>query len=119
MSPSDLSEFDARWQELRARFIERLVRRMAAIRESWAVMQTGGDASGAARSTLFHEIHSLSGSGATFGYTALSDVARALEPHVDPRRPSGPGMGDTPDAPEIARLIGLIEVEVRRINPSA
>jgi chemotaxis protein histidine kinase CheA len=129
VSSQNPDSFDARWQELKARFIERLIARLAAIRHSWAIVSAAsaarlsGDgpapATEEALSTLFHEIHSLSGSGATFGYQSLSNAARAIEPLLDPRRPGTLAAIDASRRAEISRLIGHLESEARAINPVA
>jgi len=120
------SAFDARWQELRERFVERLAERAAAIHESSQAIADGraGDPDSElrhsrARHALYHEVHSLAGSGATFGFGELSRAARALEPYLDPRGPHCSRAQDTLCLSAIAELLCVLENELRRINPRA
>jgi len=79
-------DFDDKWRLLRQRFIARLRERERNIRNAWEQVQSGRDGDGAARNLLFHQIHSLSGSGATFGCDELSVAARRIEPMIDPEQ---------------------------------
>ncbi len=112
------AEFDARLAELRQRFIDRLVDRLATIAAAWQSIQTGSD-SAQARSTLFHQVHSLAGSGATFGFEALSRAARALEPLMDPHLvPPDVGL-DAGQIADINRMLGDLLREAQLVNPVA
>lgn len=119
MTAGEAPEFDRRWHELRNRFVERLVVRMQAIRGAWAVLRSGSDPRGEARKVLFHQVHSLSGSGATFGFTGLSDAARALEPLVDPDKTGAGEAWGAERAAAIDRMVAAIEAEAQLINPEA
>ena len=81
-------EFEEKWQQLKARFVERLVVRFADIDLAWTKLGEKPDDQ-EALSDLFHLVHSLAGSGATFGFQALSERARQLEPVIDPQLPTG------------------------------
>jgi chemotaxis protein histidine kinase CheA len=77
-------EFEGKWQELKKRFEEKLVGRFQAIDMAWQALTSRPDDE-QALSALFHQVHSLAGSGATFGYEDLSSLSRGLEPLIDPQ----------------------------------
>ena len=106
---------DAKWQALRDRFVERLTVRFTAMREAWSAIRDG-DAGDASWSTFFHEVHSLAGSGATFGYEELSETARCLEKIIDPlhRRPGAPLEAELWT---IAELFAKLESVAHATNP--
>jgi chemotaxis protein histidine kinase CheA len=108
-------EFDSKWQALKKRFEERLVARFEVIDRAWQELTTFPNDE-EALSTLFHQVHSLAGSGATFGYDELSASARALEPLLDPFGPAKGKPLDGERREDVAR--GLLEIrrQARNIN---
>lgn len=115
---SDSLQFDPKWQALKARFVNGLTDRVAAMRRAWQVIESSEGADEAARNALFHQVHSLAGSGATFGYDELTVAARALEPALDPLR-QPPHPLDAPGRAEVRGLLEAVVEEVRRVNPAA
>ena len=74
-------EFDAKWIALRTRFVGRLSERMADI-ELLGTDCASVDPRDALK-TLFHIVHSLAGSAATFGFEELASVAREAETSIE------------------------------------
>jgi chemotaxis protein histidine kinase CheA len=108
-------EFDEKWQQLKARFKERLVVRFSDMDVAWsALVQDPADLS--ALSALFHLVHSLAGSGATFGFESLSERARQLEPLIDPQLEAGRKPLEGERRASIARALELIRAEAHQIN---
>lgn len=113
---SESLEFDEKWQALLQRFVARLEKRMQMISDAWDAMHNGADAHASARSVLFHEVHSLAGSGATFGFEELSVVARRLEPLVDPEKVAVDRAYDTHELAQIEGLLDELRAHVQRIH---
>jgi chemotaxis protein histidine kinase CheA len=114
---SEPLEFEQKWRELRDRFVVRLEERQRVIQTAWSCVSSGKDEDGEARSTLFHQIHSLAGSGATFGFIELSAAARVLEPTLDPARsPSKESLSEQA-LQEVAAGLEVLSQELRRVNP--
>jgi HPt (histidine-containing phosphotransfer) domain-containing protein len=65
----------AGWEALRALFVTRLHDRIGVMRETLTRIEEGQEAS----SDLQRQFHSLAGIGGTFGYPALTDLAREGE----------------------------------------
>jgi chemotaxis protein histidine kinase CheA len=108
-------EFDEKWQQLKARFKERLVVRFADINTAWTTLTREPD-NLAALSALFHLVHSLAGSGATFGFERLSERARELEPVLDPQLESGRYPVEGQRRKRIEEGLELIRREANLIN---
>ncbi len=108
-------EFDEKWQQLKARFMERLVVRFADIDRAWKMLGEKPDDL-EALSDLFHLVHSLAGSGATFGFEALSERARQLEPLIDPQLATGIVPVEGGRRGTILRALELIRAEAHLIN---
>ena len=66
---------------LRRRYVEQLPAKLASLKDQWQVCQSGLPTQGAEEAfiDLKKRVHHLAGSGGTFGYAALSDVAKAME----------------------------------------
>jgi diguanylate cyclase (GGDEF)-like protein len=71
-------DFQAQLAELRNSYIRQLPERLGQIQRHWHDLLAGNGDHEMLR-TLHRMVHSLTGSGATFGFVALSDKARALE----------------------------------------
>jgi len=112
-------DFDEKWRELRGRFLGRLDERARSIGLAWIEVRNGRDPDGAAQSALFHQIHSLSGSGATFGFAELSAAARRVEPLVDPARRPAPEVTAPARQAKIDAALADLEREMRRIQAAA
>lgn len=82
MSTTDLA-FLAFLEAQRADYRSSLPQRMAQIASLWRQVLSG-EAPAEALASLERCAHSLAGSGATFGFAALGDAARALELAVSP-----------------------------------
>jgi chemotaxis protein histidine kinase CheA len=108
-------EFDSKWQELKRRFEERLVNRFEVIDQAWQKL-SALPSDEEALSTLFHQVHSLAGSGATFGYDELSQSARVVEPLIDPLGLASGEPLDRPRLDQIERGLTEIRREARNIN---
>ena len=80
-----------------------LPEKLREIRDLWARVESGPDAE-AARA-LYLRVHSLAGTAATYGYPALSDVARHLEQVIG----TGTTAGDEPSPGSRQIAPGLIE----------
>ncbi len=111
-------EFDQQWVALKMRFVKRLSERNAKIHGAWQRLIQGDDDEGSAHSVLFHEVHSLAGSGATFGYEELSNTARTLEMLVDPERVAADLLTGELRS-RAAQLIDAVDSQIRMINPDA
>ncbi len=108
-------EFDEKWQQLKERFVQRLVVRFADIDRAWASLGKQPDDM-EALSDLFHLVHSLAGSGATFGFEALSECARQLEPVIDPQLATGRAPVEGGRRATILRALELIRAQAHLIN---
>jgi len=66
---------------LRRRYVEQLPGKLALLNDQWQICQSGlpADVTEDAFVDLKKRVHHLAGSGGTFGYAALSDVAKAME----------------------------------------
>lgn len=114
---SDSLEFDQKWQALRERFVARLGVRLRSIETSWGPVRSGQDPVGSSRSALFHHIHSLAGSGATFGFIKLAQAARVIEVPIDPLHvPLEQALGEETLQALTVALEQLV-VELKRLNP--
>ncbi len=71
---------------LRLNYVEQLPSRLASVKRLWLDYQVSARLAGLTSEEtckeLIHQVHGLAGSGGTFGYTALSDVAKKLEAHL-------------------------------------
>ncbi len=116
---ADGFDFDDKWRMLRQRFITRLEERERNIQAAWTEVRACRDPEGTARSLLFHQIHSLSGSGATFGFAALSAAARVIEPLIDPAHVPHEQVQDARVLDAVGVALDHLISELRRINPGA
>lgn len=66
--------------DLRRTYLERLDPAMEEILQDWARFRAGGEVEAAWR--LQRGVHRLAGSGATFGFRSLSDLAASLEERI-------------------------------------
>ena len=85
-------EVDAKWMALRSRFIARLPERIADIELLRAGCASAGPQ--AALKTLFHIVHNLNGSGATFGFDELARAARKAENCIEIAMKNAPTLDD-------------------------
>lgn len=96
-------ELSQQWQTLRGRYLERLAEKRAEF-ERAAERLTMGEAEDTAAERIVADMHQLAGSGGTFGFRAVSDVARSAEDKIK----SAPG----PE--EIARIVRTVIDEIGR-----
>lgn len=75
---AESSELKAKLAEIKRNYVSELPRRATALRVAWERTQAEHWAHAPTRE-LHRLVHSLSGSGATFGFDALSADAHALE----------------------------------------
>jgi diguanylate cyclase (GGDEF)-like protein len=73
-----MASFEDQLRALRHSFVERLPAKIAEVEATWQTLHQGRWDK-AAYEHLHQLVHSLAGSGGTFGYTELSKQARALE----------------------------------------
>lgn len=101
--------------DLRRTYLERLDPAMDEILQDWARFRIGGDVEAATR--LQRGVHRLAGSGATFGFRALSNTAADLEDRLDHAIGSGAGL-DEPAVEEIEQGLERLRTTVRRLEGS-
>lgn len=75
---ADTDDLRARLDAVRAGFVADLPNRAAALQGAWDAAAANGWREDL-RQEFHRLVHSLSGSGATFGFNALSECAHALE----------------------------------------
>jgi len=79
----DMKELQAKLQALSDDYAAQLPEKLQQLEQAWQQLpQPEWNAEGFA--DLYRMVHSLSGSGKTFGFAALSDVARTLEDYLKP-----------------------------------
>jgi len=102
---------------LRLRYVEQLPSRLASIKRLWLDYQDSSSVAGASSDAtpkeLIHQVHTLAGSGGTFGYTALSDVAKKLEAQLL----SGGDPLSLAKRQDISALVGELSVAVEQGMP--
>jgi diguanylate cyclase (GGDEF)-like protein len=81
--------------ELRRSYAEQLPAKLSQINETWRNLSAATAVDEALLPDLYRQVHSLTGSGATFGFTALSNAARELEALLKSTQ-SGPAFALTP-----------------------
>lgn len=96
-------------------YLERLDPAMDEFLQDWARFGIRGDVEAATR--LQRGVHRLAGSGATFGFQALSNAAADLEDRLDRAIGSGAGL-DEPAVEEIERGPERLRTTVRRLEVS-
>ena len=89
-------------QELFRRYAEQLPESIGEIEDLWAKVASGADM--AALKSLHRALHSIAGSGETFGFPQVGSRARAMELALAPHL-GGAGLG--PD--EVESLSGMLE----------
>jgi HPt (histidine-containing phosphotransfer) domain-containing protein len=90
-------------EEQRADYRRSLPQRLAQIESLWRLV-LNGEAPVEALASLERCAHGLAGSGATFGFAALGDAARALELIVNPLLDSAHALAPTEQA-DVSRAI--------------
>lgn len=75
------TNFEETFKQLKMEFTDKLDDRRGEIRDGWAALKDakGQSAQQEAAQTVQLPIHYLVGAGATFGYDALSEIARPLD----------------------------------------
>ncbi len=68
--------------ELRNAYLAQLPQKLAQLNETWAQLQTDWVAESAM--SLHRQLHSLAGSGTTYGFPRITDEARSLESFIKP-----------------------------------
>ncbi len=107
--PSD--DTDAVFAKLRGRFVERSTERTAFMDTEAARVGTGAKESAEALERIRHEAHKLRGTGATFGFEGISEIAGRLEDLLE----AGLG-GGGPGVDEIRNLINRLQTELSSIG---
>lgn len=74
---NSLVEFEVKLDELRKLYVAGLNDRMADIDQGWRATLRGGDEE--QRESMILKVHSFAGSGAMYGFSAISEAARSLE----------------------------------------
>ena len=103
----ETGDLEARLAAVRGAFVADLPNRAAALRAAWDAVQTTEG-----RAEFHRLVHSLSGSGATFGFPDLSAHARALEERLQSRL-----QGDVPG--DHARISTLFTALLAAITVAA
>ena len=93
-------------ETMRFRYLERLKERQQAIRETWNNL-TASNWAPVPLSDLFIHAHKLAGSGATFGFPAITEAARPLEETLKPFRDKGAAPPEE-NRTELATLIDTL-----------
>jgi HPt (histidine-containing phosphotransfer) domain-containing protein len=78
-----VSDFDARYQALRARFVQRC-------REDLPIIERAAAGEAVDPEALRMTVHRLSGAAGTFGYPELSGLAGAVDDELIERGEAGP-----------------------------
>lgn len=97
-------ELEKRLAELREGFRGDLTQRLDDIGAAWRVLQESGWSDENAE-TLERLAHSLAGAAATFGFTSVSEAARALERAVEALR----GENSSPGKDDLDAIAGCVE----------
>jgi diguanylate cyclase (GGDEF)-like protein len=97
----DLRQLHSQLETLRRSYAEQLPARISGIGARWQRLQQGFDLPLAQE--LIRELHGLAGSGASFGYPAVSDAARELETILRPMASADhtPELGDSERVPRL------------------
>jgi len=96
--------------ELRRNYAEQLPAKLAQINETWRKVLAASSRDEALLSDLYRQAHSLTGSGATFGFTALSNAARELETLLKSIQTDAPSVLTPQQASQISgQLTGLLD----------
>ena len=103
MADAQLS-IDAQLEELRVKYGQSLPARVHQVRELWAAIDGSDDAKNSL-GKLHRAVHTLAGSGATFGYTGISEAARSIEDLLSPSNESI----KAPSAREITTIETLLD----------
>lgn len=75
---ADVAGIEAALKALRESYVQQLPTRLSDIEQHWQTQRETGAINDQSRE-LLRLIHSLAGSGASFGFSAISECARALE----------------------------------------
>lgn len=73
--------------ELRRAYLAQLPQKLAQLNETWLQLQASWTAE--STMTLCRQLHSLAGSGSTYGFPRITDEARALEAFIKPCAENG------------------------------
>ena len=105
-------EFEQRFEALRVHYAHQLGERVSEIETIWRKLEQGGWEE-QSFATLKHCVHGLTGSGATFGFAAVSVISRSLEDALARIASTGVLQGSS----HHAEALELIEA-LRRAVPS-
>src|SRR3954454_8578974 len=96
------AELQAQVDLMTQQYARRLPEKIARIEETWLALQHSWD--GETRDILLRQIHNLTGSGATFGFSTLSVRAREAEQFL-----KGLGYGAAgPEHAQLERFVALL-----------
>ena len=73
-----MSDFQNRYEQLRARYTASLLQKLTEIETAWAALQKDPDTP-AVRSELQRHVHRLSGSAAAYGFEQVGNLARQVD----------------------------------------
>jgi chemotaxis protein histidine kinase CheA len=108
MGPNGKATVNEKIARLRSLFLEQLPQRMAEIEDLWNRVRDGAD--GQALIELHRKIHSLKGTGRSFGFAAIGDGVEPLEAIVRQRQ----GMETTPPPPGWEEEMGRLLADLAR-----
>lgn len=118
MSKGAISHSSAeRFNKLREKYAENLKNELVSIEKKWELFSVDQGDILILRS-LYSDFHRLTGSGATFGFSSLSQIARSLENLVRPNIEHETSL-DKAQCEQISRLIGSLKeaaTDPERVN---
>ena len=103
--PTTEPDIAQRLQLLQDEFSRQLPGKLEQLDATWRTIE-GGDLS--LLSSLYQQAHSLTGSGATFGFVELSRASRSLEQTLQALLAAGAGLGETQRA-HISKWLQLVQ----------
>ena len=109
---TDQVDFEAALNQLRLAFANKIPDKVAAIRQQWEALQAQ-PADANAFQLFYRSVHTLNGTGATYGFTELANQAEAIELiiiELKDRRPAWPAETISGIESEIATLEKLASI---------
>jgi chemotaxis protein histidine kinase CheA len=113
-----MDEFEQRFEALRIHYAHQLGERVSEIETIWRKLENGGWEE-QLFADLMHRVHGLTGSGATFGFAAVSEISRSLEHALAPITPTGVVLQGSSRHAEVLELIEALRRAVPAPSPNA
>ncbi|MDH4225109.1 MAG: Hpt domain-containing protein [Deltaproteobacteria bacterium] len=102
-------DFEESFALLRQNYLQAMIGKIQEVESAWNLVQKADNPREHLK-TLYLLAHNLSGSGAIYGFSALSDSAHQLEILVKPIHEGG-GLPDAAQAQQIHELVGRIQAD--------